>query len=1054
MDALAVAAAVIQFVDFTSGIVSKTISIHSSAAGLAVDQEELETITRSLSDSSDEIRESLGESRLGRRLNRNERDLEKIAVDCQGVADELLEVLDKLSSKGPKTKWRSFRQALRSTWNEGKVRSLEQRLDRFRQQMMANVLNSLRQEADRSLREQSSMRNSVERIEVLQQNSISVGDKFVGQMMDGEQWRRDLLQMIHEQGQSDHSRIANLAAMKDSNGSTPNAVVVQEKRIRDRLLHKLEFRNMADRERRISKAHQRTFDWIFQDPAADSRPWSSFKDFLGDPTNKLYWITGKPGSGKSTLMKYIRHHPQTTKLLKPWGGSENVIQAAFYFWNSGSNMQMSVEGLLQTVLHECLRQVPHVVQEVLSERWEAATLFDVDDFPWNWDELAQALRRLITEACPEKKFFVTIDGLDEYSGNQAQLIEFINELAEDAENLKLCVASRPWSNFEDAFKCRPSLMLQDLSAADIEWYIESKFTSSAGFIEFQLRDPLQAKELLKTISKKAEGVFLWVHLVCQSLLEGLTNGDGLRDLTNRLDELPPNLEDLYANILENLDDKYLDHASRLFQIVRACDDSPTLWRIALADLEDGQRAMEAPVQPVSFTEKSAVCKNMKRKLNSRCRGLLDISSPIVRFHGHRAEDQDPDEPKLTEDIAAVDDIGESDLASLEVQYLHRSVRDYIQSSEMWSWLLSANEDPFDPHLPLLKSHLLSLKSLQPGALSAQELGFHVWMSIKYAKRSLSRHTKKEQADEVVHLLDEMDRSATSLTKSSTSRQFTFVDRRGTLASDHWSSFFLIRVPEPTFLDVMAICGVHQHLEMRLQSSDMREDDNIHGGANDDKMPLIISALEGAPLVPEMEGYRELFGPHSKVLKVLLQKGGDCHKRYQRRSAWDLADRAGFATILELFEEYRGKPPPRKSRNNDRFESRGDKGSDNSPETQENIWDQSESDNESNASTEAVTGRESSIASASAKERISKRVSPHSSTTPNDDVQGKRDRMPRRRSHRSSSPIIDLNSPRSTTYSRPSSSRGRDSSPPLPPSRRMRHRNDHFPPHLLYDLRQN
>ncbi|KAK4173905.1 hypothetical protein QBC36DRAFT_303280 [Triangularia setosa] len=42
--------------------------------------------------------------------------------------------------------------------------------------------------------------------------------------------------------------------------------------------------------------------------------------------------------------------------------------------------------------------------------------------------------------------------------------------------------------------------------------------------------------------------------------------EALRELHSRLKELPPSLEDLYANILENLDDKYLDHASRLFQI--------------------------------------------------------------------------------------------------------------------------------------------------------------------------------------------------------------------------------------------------------------------------------------------------------------------------------------------------------------------------------------------------------------------------------------------------------------------------------------------------------
>ncbi|KAK7999567.1 hypothetical protein PG990_012167 [Apiospora arundinis] len=891
MDGLAVAAAVIQFIEFTSGLIAKGIAIHDSATGLAVDHNELETITSSLTQSSGEIQQSLQNARGQRRLTKNEKDLERIATDCQVVSNELLDVLAGLASTGRRTKWRSFRHALRSTWNEGKVQSLEQRIDRFRQQMMANVLASLRQESKKSICEQASMRESIERIEQIQSNSIPIGDRFVRQIMDGEQWRRDLIQMIHQQGHGEMQKLANLT---DDRGLTPNAVVAQKKRIRECVLQKLVFRNMHDRERRISKAHRRTFD---------------FKDFLEGPSKKIYWITGKPGSGKSTLMKYIRQNPLTENLLNTWAGARELVQAAFYFWNSGSHMQMSVDGLLQTVLHDCLRQTPGLVQEVLPERWEAATLFEVDDYPWTMEEVGQALRRLIMEVCPEKRFFVMIDGLDECSGDQAQLIELITELTEDTENLKLCVASRPWNNFEDAFKGRPSLMLQNLSAADIDSYIISKFSANEGFSEFKVRDPTGANKLLESISKKAEGVFLWVHLVVQSLLEGLTNGDGLRDLQQRLEELPPNLEDLYTSILENLDEKYLDHASRLFQIVRACDDSPTLLRIALADQEDGDRAMQAPVKRLSDKDKYALCKYMKRKLISRCRGLLDISSSIaqpiydVQVNGYQ-DDSEPDEGLRGVDIA-----------DLEVQYLHRSVRDYIQSSEMWSWLIWANHEPFDPHSLLLKSHLLHLKGLHPTSLSARAMGFHIWMAIKYAKRSLSIHSKKknEQAKEVVHLLDELDRTATILTASTVgNNRSTFVDRQGNLRDEHWSSFFLLRVPDPSFMHVLAICGVHQYLEMRLRRLDLGKEveyDSSHG-----KTPLIIAALEG----------------------------GDCHDLYHGRSAWDLAKNSGHAEMLELFEEYRGKPAlrPASQRHETSSNRRGH---------------EDDSDKQSNASTEAVAG---------------------------------------------------------------------------------------------------
>ncbi|KAK4173855.1 hypothetical protein QBC36DRAFT_193690 [Triangularia setosa] len=242
------------------------------------------------------------------------------------------------------------------------------------------------------------------------------------------------------------------------------------------------------------------------------------------------------------------------------------------------------------------------------------------------------------------------------------------------QNLKICVASRAWSNFEDTFRGRASLMmLQDLSAADIEYYVSSTLAANQGFSELHDRDPSNAKELSETIAKKAEGVFLWVCLVVQSLFVGLTNGYYLRGLHNRLQELPPNLEDLYTKILKSLNPKYLAHASRLSQVVRACEDSLTLFLVTLADFDDETGLVMRPVRPISNRDKSALCKNMKRKLVSRCRGLFDIS-----FHMHytqhdsalgRGLSQGPDNDSNNFTRAIDDDqaISAQHIAGLEVQ---------------------------------------------------------------------------------------------------------------------------------------------------------------------------------------------------------------------------------------------------------------------------------------------------------------------------------------------------------------------------------------------------
>ncbi|KAI1422698.1 hypothetical protein F5Y12DRAFT_717041 [Xylaria sp. FL1777] len=51
--------AVIQFIDFAYGLITKGIAIHSSMSGLPISHQELKSITESLSQSSNDIHESL-----------------------------------------------------------------------------------------------------------------------------------------------------------------------------------------------------------------------------------------------------------------------------------------------------------------------------------------------------------------------------------------------------------------------------------------------------------------------------------------------------------------------------------------------------------------------------------------------------------------------------------------------------------------------------------------------------------------------------------------------------------------------------------------------------------------------------------------------------------------------------------------------------------------------------------------------------------------------------------------------------------------------------------
>lgn len=81
------------------------------------------------------------------------------------------------------------------------------------------------------------------------------------------------------------------------------------------ILKSLRFDEWKRRFNVVSKAHKQTFEWMLQDPEDDSRPPTGFKEWLRSH-NGIYWIAGKAGSGKSTLMKFLSDHERSLGVFK------------------------------------------------------------------------------------------------------------------------------------------------------------------------------------------------------------------------------------------------------------------------------------------------------------------------------------------------------------------------------------------------------------------------------------------------------------------------------------------------------------------------------------------------------------------------------------------------------------------------------------------------------------------------------------------------------------------------------------------------------------------
>lgn len=139
---LSIATATVQFVDFACKLVSRAHHIKTSA-GEVPGYKDIATSTKNIVQLSATLNDSIEQQSIGDLVTTNDAEILKIANECGLIGKQLLIVLDKKSSKNP-GKWDSFRLALISFWDADEVDALEQRLLRYRQDLIPLLLISLR----------------------------------------------------------------------------------------------------------------------------------------------------------------------------------------------------------------------------------------------------------------------------------------------------------------------------------------------------------------------------------------------------------------------------------------------------------------------------------------------------------------------------------------------------------------------------------------------------------------------------------------------------------------------------------------------------------------------------------------------------------------------------------------------------------------------------------------------------------------------------------------------------------------------------------------------
>ncbi|KAH7207379.1 putative Pfs NB-ARC and ankyrin-domain-containing protein [Fusarium oxysporum] len=255
----------------------------------------------------------------------------------------------------------------------------------------------------------------------------------------------------------------------------------------------------------------------------------------------LLWIKGKPGSGKSTLMKYA-----LDALPSIYG--TDTLAISFFFHGRGHELQKTLLGLFRSLLHQLLCRVPGALPDLIENFEEKSKTVGEHGEKWQWH--LQPLQAFLKLSLPRilRRFPVIlfIDALDECGEQSA--VELIG-------HLKHLLSSLPptGSRFGIIFSCRHypileldgglTILLDTENNADITTYVQDRFST----------DPDHYIESL--ISDRAQGVFMWAHLVVERVLRMKRRREPRVEIEAAITQTPQNLDDLYHGLIQDVENR-------------------------------------------------------------------------------------------------------------------------------------------------------------------------------------------------------------------------------------------------------------------------------------------------------------------------------------------------------------------------------------------------------------------------------------------------------------------------------------------------------------------
>jgi hypothetical protein len=257
--------------------------------------------------------------------------------------------------------------------------------------------------------------------------------------------------------------------------------------------------------------------------------------------NRLFWIKGDPGKGKTMLLCGI-----IDELMM----SAPSSLLSFFFCQATDSRINNATAVLRGLIYLLVSQQPALISHV-RQQYDVAGKGTFEGTN-TWVMLREIFIAILEDPALRTTYLI-IDALDECVTDLPWLLDLVTQASCASSRVKWIVSSRNWPQIERQLVAAAqntglSLELNAESVATaVNTYIYHKVHHLSHLKQYDSETETSVRDYL---TFNANGTFLWVALVCQALADPKIRK---RHTLTKLRTFPPGLDDLYARMMEQID---------------------------------------------------------------------------------------------------------------------------------------------------------------------------------------------------------------------------------------------------------------------------------------------------------------------------------------------------------------------------------------------------------------------------------------------------------------------------------------------------------------------